>query len=173
MFCPHYTKDFSTSNFPNHHTQNIVFCAYLPMIPNQAATSRIPAIQLGNVVQCFTHTHTHTHTHTSSPSSSQLRHTFCVLAPLFKIMAPTSHTCWHTYTLDCQGWCQYRSLYNGQGTDSNSVEKSTSWEACNSSASWDVPHILWNHIHKNLLLVHILCKSIKNRKSRGIESAML
>jgi len=89
-----------------------------------------------------------------------------VLAPLFQIMVPTSHTC----ALDCQSWCQYRSLYNGQGTDSNSAEKSTSSEVCNSSASLDVPQILWNHVHKNLLLLHILCQSIKSRKSRDIES---
>ena len=155
MFCPHYTK----KNFPRQIFQIIIprilfFCAYLPMIPNQAATSRIPAVQLGNVVQCFTDTH-------PPPSSSHLRHTFSVLGPLFKIMALTSHTCWHTYALDCQGWCQYRSLYNGQGTDSNSMEMSTSWEACNSSASWVVTHILWNHIHKNLLLVHVLCQSMR------------
>jgi hypothetical protein len=105
--------------------------------------------------------------HTHTPSSSQLKCTFSVLAPLFKVMAPTSRICWHTYTLDSQGWCQYRSPYNGQGIDSNSVEKSTSWEACNSSASRDVPHILWNNVHKKLLLVHFLCQSIKNRKAEA------
>jgi hypothetical protein len=112
----------------------------------------------------------HTHTHPLPLPLPSWNVYFSVLAPLFQMMVPTSHICWHTCALDCQSWCQYRSLYNGQGTDSNSVEKSTSSEACNSPANLDVPQILWNHIHKNLLLLHILCHSIKSRKSRDIES---
>jgi len=56
-------------------------------------------------------------------------------------------------------------------TYSNSVKKSTSWEACNSSASQDIPKILWNYVHKNLLLLQMLCQRLKkNRKSWNIIS---
>ena len=55
-------------------------------------------------------------------------------------------------------WCrfQFRRTVNYK---TDSMEQSPSWEANRSSASQEILRILWNHVHRSPLPVHILSKA--------------
>jgi len=63
-------------------------------------------------------------------------------------------------------WFQFLNIVRHNPTYLiNFMEQSTSWEADSYSASWEIPHVLWNlkvhyHVHRSPLLVPILSQMI-------------
>jgi hypothetical protein len=82
-FCPHYTKNFLHQFFQTIIPRILHFVHIFQWFQTKQQPTEF---QLFSWAECNA-------SHPLTLSSSQLKHNFSVLASLFKIIAPTSHTC--------------------------------------------------------------------------------